>query len=415
MIPYSKYRGQALIILVFAVLVIGLLITASLVFVGAHITRTTRNLDWSVKSYYVAEGGIEDLLLRSRTAALQMPSSPSVLTVGEGTATRTYAQIGIASRFSSRGVVSDRHRLIEITTSSVTEGGFNYGVQVGDLGLVMGLNSEVVGNVYSNGDIRGNAATKTRITGDAISAANHIIEDIEVMGDARADRFDDCIVGGTAHYVASITDCSAGSTSVLSEPPPESDFPISAAQISGWKSDAEAGGTLAGYTLGNNSSDSLGPVKISGSMTIGNGSTVTLTGTVWVTGTLNLGNGVTIRLDPDIYSDFSGVLIFDSPISVKNNVSLQGSGEEGSYLLVLDTFSSAIDTAIDVNNNVGGAILYANNGIIEIKNNLSLLEATARGLRVNNGVSITYESGLEEVLFNSGSGGGRRFLWKETF
>lgn len=415
MIHDSKNTGQATIILVIVVIIVGLLITASFAFFGINTMRIVKNLEYSTKSYYVAEGGIEDLLLRSRTVSLKLPFSPSTLTIDDGAATRIYSQVGIALDFRSEGVVSGRHRIVKITSSSVTESNFNYGVQVGDLGLEMGSGSEVVGNVYSNGDIRGDSVSKTRITGDAISAGTHIIEDIEVMGDARADRFDDCIVGGTAYYVTSFTSCSAGSTDVLSEPPAESEFPISQSQIDEWKSDAEAGGTLEGYTLGNLDSDSLGPVKINGDMIIGNSSVLTLTGTVWITGTLGLGNGVTIRLDPDVYGDLGGVLIFDSQIAIKNNVVLEGTGKSGSYLLVLDTFSSAIDPAIDVNNNVGAAILYANNGIIEIKNNLELLEATARGLRVDNNVSITYESGLEETLFNSGAGGGRRFLWKEAY
>lgn len=52
------------------------------------------------------------------------------------------------------------------TTSDVVS--FNYGVQVGQGGLVMQENSTVLGNVYSNGNIDG--ANNARITGDAIVA-----------------------------------------------------------------------------------------------------------------------------------------------------------------------------------------------------------------------------------------------------
>jgi len=189
---FKEQTGQATMILTIVILFIGLLITSSFIFLGLRTAAATRNLDYSVKSYYVAEGGIEDLLLRSRTIALQMPASyPSILTVGTGSASRTYSSPpGGPQTFTSEGDVSNRIRELTLLVSSSVAGiGFPYGVQVGDMGLEMKNNSSVQGNVFSNGSITGTGNQRADITGDAFIARNTpTIEDDQICDDPEFDE-----------------------------------------------------------------------------------------------------------------------------------------------------------------------------------------------------------------------------------
>ena len=91
-------------------------------------------------------------------------------------------------------------------------------------------------------------------------------------------------------------------------------------------------------------------------------------------------------------------------ISLGNNAIIRGSGEEGSYLMLLTT--SPANPALIVNNNADAGIFYASNGFIEINNDVSLREATAYGLHLNNNAVIQYDIGIANMLFSSGPGSG---------
>ena len=110
-------------------------------------------------------------------------------------------------------------------------------------------------------------------------------------------------------------------------------------------------------------------------------------------------------------------------MQVHSNVALQGSGSAGSYLLVLGTCgpshvpSCLLETspAMDVKNNVSGAILYASEGLLEVDNNVDLVEVIAYKLLLKPGATVTYELGLANAIFTSGPSGGVRVSgWKEV-
>jgi hypothetical protein len=132
-----------------------------------------------------------------------------------------------------------------------------------------------------------------------------------------------------------------------------------------------------------------------------------LTGTVYVTGNITISNSAKIKLDSS-YGSLSGIILSDGIISPSNLSTLQGSGQSGSYLLVLSTNTS--DTAITVSNNASGAIFYTSAGGITVSNNFSAREVTGYKLIMSNSASITYESGLSNVFFTSGPLAG----WKVT-
>jgi len=407
----KKDKGVALLIAILSILFVTTIISGSFVVISLNASKRIRNTDYSVQSYYVAEGGIEDLIHRSRNG-LQMPSPTSTLSVGAGTATRTYNDVGSIGTYTSQGDVSNRLRSLTLrVVQNTVEVEFFYGVQVGDLGFTSGNGTTIVGNVYSNGKIEGNSATNTTITGDATSAGTNTIKDIEIQGNAFGYDFDNCIVGGTASYANSFSgNCTAGSTQSVADPYPAVPFPITDEQIDDWKANAEAGGTMGDYYL--DGIGTLGPIKVDGTFVLDNNSTLTLTGTVWVTGAVSLGNSVTVQLDPS-YGSLSGLFIADQPVSTGNTTTLNGSGESGSYLMLVDTFLDS--TAISLGNSAGAVIFYAPHGTIDVGNGLNLIEATGRGINVGNNATVTYESGLSNLNFSGGPGGGDTFLWEETF
>ena len=370
-------RGQA------ALLTVVLILLAVLILIGtvsglAFREAKIAELDYkSRRSYFLSESGSEDAVYRL-ISGKSLPSSYELSLYGATTNVSVTDVLGGKEILSSAGL-DTLQRAVKSFLKIGTGVSFHYGVQVGTGGLEMGNGSEIIGSVYSNGNIEGE--NNSTITGDAFLAGASTISGVTVGGNIQTGQ-------------------------------PSLQMPISDAQIDAWKSDAAAGGTQSGYALGNSSSGSLGPKKINGDITLGNGATLTLTGTVWVTGTINFGNTDTIKLASG-YGALSGVLIADGKVEIGNSAVLQGSGAAGSYLMLLVTAGG--DEAIEIGNNATAAIFYAPNGEIEIGNGLSLREATGYSLEVGNNASVTYESGLANVNFSSEPSGGWSIdSWKEV-
>ena len=352
-------------------------------------------------SFFAAEAGTDDAVYRLRRGKIVTNSFTIIL--NGASATTTVTTVGSIKNVKSTGDYSSATRATSAQLSNTTGVSFYFGVQVGDTGLTLGNGSMVKGNVFSNGDIKGNDEDKSRITGNAQVAGAHSIKDIRVNNGASAHSFDECIVDGILKYVSSYGSCTASSTQTLGGDIAPQDFPITDAQITQWTNDAAAGGTLNGLDIGSNTAATTGPQRIIGDVTMGNSSTLTITGTVWVTGTVTFGNSAKIRLDPINYGSLSGVLIVGKSVTVGNGALLVGTGRSGSYLMLLATSTG---TAIDIGNTASSTIFYAPNGTIDTGNNLNLREATGKGLSVGNGATITYESGLANVNFTSGPSGG---------
>lgn len=189
------------------------------------------------------------------------------------------------------------------------------------------------------------------------------------------------------------------------------DFPITDGNVSTWKDEALAGGIYNGNRL-ITTNTTIGPQKINGNLTINNNAIVTLAGTLWVTGNIIFDNGSKIYLHPG-YGVGSGVIISDGEIDIKNGSEFFGSGATGSYVMVLTTSNSSF--AIELKNNAGAVILYAQNGTVDVANTAKAKEIIANSLSIGNNAVITYESGLANVNFVSGPGGSWDvFKWQEV-
>ena len=183
------------------------------------------------------------------------------------------------------------------------------------------------------------------------------------------------------------------------------EYPVSDANIEGWKNEAESGGTYNGnYVVGNWPTQyvTLGPKKIVGNLTVSGGGILTVSGTLWVTGNIILSGGGTIKLASSFGSN-DGVLVADGTVTISGGGQATGSGTAGSYIMILSTnFGSS---AITVSGGAGAVIVYAPNGTINISGGASLKEATGYRMSISGGSSVTYESGLTNNNFSSGPSG----------
>ncbi|KKS96741.1 hypothetical protein A3B05_00170 [Candidatus Giovannonibacteria bacterium RIFCSPLOWO2_01_FULL_43_160] len=206
------------------------------------------------------------------------------------------------------------------------------------------------------------------------------------------------------------------------ENPAREEMPISAGLIQDWKDAAATGGicvqpqcdALGNLFLSNGASANLGPIKINGNLTLSNNATLTVTGVIWVAGNINVSNNCNVRLSPS-YGSLSGMIVTDGTVRVSNNCVFSGSGTTGSYIMLLSAKNAPTSDVIEVNNNATGVIYYASNGRIEFENNAAAKEAVAYGIDMENGATITYETGLANINFSSGPSGGWDInSWQET-
>ena len=403
-ISYNQKGFVALFITILILAVVsGFALSISLLTLGKQ--EILNNIIKSNQAYYTAEAGVEDALLR--LANDMNFSSSYTLSLNDGSAAIEISDIiGGARVIIAEGNTLGRIRKVSIAYQiSTQEASFYYGAQAGDGGIIMRNGSVIRGNVFSNGSVVGSGS----ITDTVVVANNgNRIDGLIIGRDANAHTCVGSVIDGTLTFVSggSIGDCNAGE--FVDGGPNEiqpRDFSVTQAIIDDWKIEAESGGIISGdLTISENTS--LGPIKINGNLLIDK-AIVTITGTVWVTGTFDVGNKVEVRLDEDSYGDLSGVLIIDGNVQVRNNVLLEGTDSPSSYLLVISTSSSLLETdaAIDVKNNALGSILFTPNGLMVIHNNVELTEATAYKLLLENNAEVVYEMGLANLEFTSGPGG----------
>jgi len=213
----------------------------------------------------------------------------------------------------------------------------------------------------------------------------------------------------------SVTNCPAAG-SVKERPSninPEP-LPVSDEQIQGWKNDAVSGGIISGdYILSGFNEDSLGPKKIEGNLITQDQAKLSIAGTVWVTGDITVQNKSRIKLDRDSYSSLSGMIIGDGIITLQDDGKALGSGEEGSYLMVISTNIS--NPALVIIDSFEADIIYTQNGWILVQNTANVREVTGYGIHLMNNAEIFYEIGLEDASFTSGPGGSWEVVkWKEV-
>ncbi len=240
------------------------------------------------------------------------------------------------------------------------------------------------------------------------------ISGVQVNGDAWANTLSGCTIGGDAYY-QTLSSCTvSGNLNPSSLEAAPASMPISQAQIAEWEAVATAGGITSGnYSI--NGTQSLGPRKIEGNLTV-NG-TLNLTGPIWVRGNITFANNSGVSVDSSvgnngivIVADYPGSETTEGKVTLSNNMSIQGNGNAGSYPMILSTHSGAATYAIDMSNNSTSVILYASAGTINVSNNGGANQITAYKLNLSNNAIVTYINGLQSQSFSNGPGGSWDFV-----
>ena len=276
----------------------------------------------------------------------------------------------------------------------------------------------------------------TTVTGDLnfktyMGSGTGSITNIDISGNARANTITNSSIGGTAYCQTGSGNNKSCNTSQTDSSP--ANMPFSDANLEQLKSDATAGGVITGNCgdtgvagcVITGSSLSLGPKKITGNLSISNNKTLNLTGVVYVAGTVTLSNNGKIKCDASFGAD-SCILITDGSIEAGNNAIFAGSGQTGSYVLVISdkegcnggTLTSGCahqNSAMNLGNNLTGAVFYASKSMINIENNGIIKAVIGYKLNLEGNVIIQYEQGVTDANFSSGPGGGWNVKsWKEV-
>jgi len=158
-------RGFAAILVVIVLMSLILIVAFSLSAVIITKNRTSKNMILSAQSYYSAESGIEDGILR--VVKSYNYTAINTFDLDESAISQSITQNSGITIIESLSSYRNNERKIK-TSIFVNKDdiSFYYGVQVGEGGLTMGNNSSIIGNLYSDGSVSG-AGT---ITGDLIVA-----------------------------------------------------------------------------------------------------------------------------------------------------------------------------------------------------------------------------------------------------
>jgi len=410
----NNQSGAAMLISVVFFLFISLAIISGLVSPTVREFKISNDLIKSHQSFFLSESAMEDAYFRLKTAKTM--GSTDTITLEGNSATAIITDSGYNKKtISSLGDVSSRQRTNELILSTGDGISFNYGIQAGIGGFVIG-NAIIYGNVYSNGNITG--SNGAIITGSAFSAgASGAIDNVDVgqggVGDIRAHTVTNSTVAGNLYCQTGTGNNKSCNTSQAD--PGVVDMPITQAMVDKWKADAELGGTTVG-NLTISSPATLGPKKITGNLAIN--ANLTIAGTIYVVGNITTNNGAEISLSSS-YGPTGGIIVSDGRVVLSNNAEFFGSGSEGSYVLLTTTSTCPAGcsglNAIEILNNVGAILINAQNGTVHLHNNVELNEVVGNGIIIDNSAEVHYLSGLANSNFSSGPSGGWNIQsWGET-
>jgi len=420
----KRCGGQAILTAVVFFMFVSMIVVSGAYTISYKESKSSRDFGTSKKSFFMAESGLEDLSYRIIKG--KNYDTAEVLSLDGFFATTTVADISGDKEIIATGTASKMIRSSKIKLKASEGSSFFYGMQTGEGGVVMSNNSEVIGNVFSNGPIVGN--NSNIVKGDVISAGpSGLAEGIHATGTVYARTIRDSDIDKDAYYQI-ISDTEVGGVSYPGSPDQAtSSLPISDAQIDAWKMEAAAGGTHSSPCPYNVSEAvSIGPKKINCDLNISGSAVVTLDGPVWVSGNINFSNTADIKINPS-FGDKSVAMIADketnrssgSRIFISNSVEFFGSGSDKSYVLLVSRNNNAegggSTSAIEISNSANGKVLlYAPRGLMYLSNSIIIKEASAYKIQISNSAKVIYETGIANLLFTSGPSGGYSIeRWRE--
>lgn len=207
-------------------------------------------------------------------------------------------------------------------------------------------------------------------------------------------------------YFQTLTNSTAAHYYPGQEDPAPKIFPLSDANVSDWKQQAETAGVTQGDIT--DCVSTLGPGKIAGSVNfdVSKKCTVTVKSPIWITGNFTADNKNIFTLSSE-YGSSSGVIVVDGQVTLDNNNHFYGTGVGSSLLMVLSNYNSKTSgiSAVIIKNQGNTGVFYAANGTIEPGNGNTFKELTAWKIKLVQDSIINYETGLSSTLFTSGPSG----------
>ncbi len=412
-----------------ALVFLGIFATTSAAYLNSttSFSKSTRYDVESAQALAIAEAGMDKAVYELNQNTSYSGETNTVL--GSGVFTVTVSNINSTSKqITVTGYVPNSSNPKATRIVKATVGidnaviSFNYGVQSGVGGFQLDNSSSITGNVYSAGSVIG--SSQNYIYGDVISAgASGLVYGIHATSSVYAHTIGNAsantIIDRNAYYATTRVNTTVGGTSYPNSPDQAiAPLPISDTQIGEWETLAAAGGTAtctgSSYNISSGNVN-LGPIKIPCDLNISNTAVVTIYGHIWVTGNITIQNSALVKMAPSLGAENVAIIadnpanrISSSKISVKNSASFQDSGTAGSFVLLVSQNNSAENggstPAIELTNSASAMVAYAAHGLIPLENSISLKEVTAYKIHLKNSANVRYDTGLANVIFDSGPG-----------
>jgi hypothetical protein len=430
---HNAQSGQAMLTAVIFFLFISMTVVLGMASPIIKHVRISNAMITSKASYFLAEGGIEDVLYRLKSG--KQVAASETLSGGSGTATLLTTDTATGKQIISTATTNSLVRKMQMSVVLGDGIAFHFGIQAGNGGFSLSNSSSVTGNVYSGGTVSGSG---NYIYGDAISSgASGLINNIHATGTAYAHVIQNSTIDKDAYYQTLTSSTVTGTRYSGSADQPTVALPISDDQITDWETQAVAGGTMSSgacdsYSSSTNtctltSSKTLGPLKIPFNLVIKSSSGVlTVAGPLWVVGNITTQTGPTIRMSSSlgssnvaIVADNQSASTTSSIINIGQTTVFQGSGAVGSFVFMISQNGSAENggstDAISMSQGASALVAYASHGQISLSQSVSIKAITAYKIVLSQSANVTYDTGLASALFSAGPGGGYDITeWKEV-
>lgn len=280
------------------------------------------------------------------------------------------------------------------------------------------------------------AGAWTAVTGDmafttSFGVGVSKIDGLHIDGLAKADSITNSTITGNAYYKTISGSTVSGSSFPGSPTPPYAVMPISSSTIAQWKTEAAAGGVINGNcgTGGDAACRTfpltLGPKQINGNFSTNNFNDVTVSGTLYVTGNVSIKDDSTIKCALS-YGSGSCLIIADGTITTADRVTYQGSGIDGSYIMLLSTKTGCVgvvasgcttsNSGISISDNAAGALFYSTDSQIIIYGDAVVTAVAGYKLKTTDNAEILYDSkvsALSVLTSPSGTGAWNVNRWNE--
>lgn len=431
-LPHAE-SGQVLIFTL-STLALILVVTMIILTVAAASGNQASRAVATTQARGLAEAGLERAIQQLGQDASWLGEENQSL--GAGTYSVSVADVvpGVTNRkrITATGAVPNQTAPAGLVTLEVIVTGssagdqvtFQFAVQAGDNGIDMHLGSRIRGNVWSNGPIIGSSTAQNQvITGSATSAnAGGELERVQVNGAAAAHTLDRMIASGngTAYQCQNSTifgnlqapvrtACTvSGSWNQQTPPDPEPQaLPITAAVVADLRESLVGAPTHSGnLTIPGFVPQTLGPLVITGNLTLSTAANVTLTGNVSVIGNIVINNSSTVTTDPTVYQNGAqtAFLLADGNFDARTGTRFIGL----SPILAI----AATGNALLGNSVRGDNVLFVSSpsGNTDMNNGAVVKQISSKKIILRNFAEIpTFPS---QVVLSYGSAGGGSGVWQ---